>query len=110
MRLAADMVVGADAGGDIGIGAEALGIALQHRLAQRVDAFGTSTRVAFVRQPLQRGVKRFADRKMGRRAGGAGIGREIEQHDGQLALGPFASGAGRSVLRNLRGQSFGAFR
>ena len=44
-------------------------------------------------------VQRLEDRKIGGRAGVAGIRREVEQHDGDLALGARGCGAARPAWR-----------
>ena len=85
--LAAQVVLGRNAGVDVGLGAVALGIAVEDFFAQGVDALRHFDRVAVRRQALQRVEQRGVDRQERRRAGGAGIGREVEQHRGELPLG-----------------------
>ena len=86
--LAPDMVAGADPDMDIRHRAIARGIALDDRLAQPIDAVGNRDAVALGPHRQQRPVQRFEHREIGRRAGVAGIGREVEQHDADLAFGP----------------------
>ena len=103
MRLGADMLVGGNARGDIGIGAEPLGIALEHGIPQRFDALGHVDRVAFASKADERGVERFEDGEMRGGAGRARIGREVEDDDGELALAPLGLAQGHQP-RGLRGK------
>ena len=88
MRLAAHMVVGADAGVHVGVLTEAVGVALQHPVAQRIDAFGNLDRIARVAQRAQRVEQRLEHRQERRRAGGARVGRKVEDGQRDAPLGP----------------------
>ncbi len=87
MRLVADMLVGRDAGMDIGIRAEALGIAVDDPLAQLVHRGRQLDRIALGLERAERVVKRFEHAQIGRGADRAAIGREVEQDDREAALG-----------------------
>ena len=71
---------------DVGMRAEAGRIALDDPLAQRVDRGRDLDRVAGPGQRLQRVVQGFEHPQIGGGAGVAGIGREVEQHQADLAL------------------------
>ena len=87
MRLAADMVVGADPGVEIGGGAVEGGVAEEQRIAQGIDGRRQVDAVARGGHRLQRVEERGEDREIGGGAGGAGIRREVEEDDGDAALG-----------------------
>ncbi len=85
MRLAAHMIVGRNARLDIGQRAEPRRIAVDDPVAQRIDAGRHLDGVARLAHRAKHVVQRGEHRQIGRRAGIAGIGREVEQHDGDLA-------------------------
>ena len=107
--LAPDVIIGRNAHGDVGIGAIAIRIALEQRVAHRIKAFGNIDGVTFAREPLQGRIERFMHRHEGCGAGRPGIGREVEHHDGELAAGAFAA-AKLDQFDGAGGQRFGAFR
>ena len=84
--LALDVVGRRNADMHIGVGAVPLAVAVDDAAAQLVDARRHVDRVAFAGQRAQRAEQRFEHREEGGRAGVAGIGREVEQHHGDLAL------------------------
>ena len=71
----------------IGLRAVLAGVALQQALAQVVHAVGQVDLVAFEGQALQGVKERLEHRQIRSRAHAARIGRKVEQHDGQFALG-----------------------
>ena len=87
MGLAAHVIVGGDAGGDVGSGAETRRVAFQDAGAQLVDRRRHLDLIAGGVQRLHRVVQGLKDRKIGGRSGGTGVGREIEQDQRDLALG-----------------------
>ncbi|MCY1169564.1 hypothetical protein D9M73_96090 [compost metagenome] len=106
-RFARDDAVGGDAGMDIGLGAIARGIAVQDRVAQRIHAGGHLHSIAFARQPLQRRVERGEHAEELRGARRPGMGREVEQHDGNALLGIGGAAQGDD-FGGARGERFGA--
>ena len=86
--LAPHMIGGRNARGDVGIRAEAGRVALQDAVAERVNRCRHLDLITAVGQRLQRVVQGLEDREIRRGAGAAGIGREVEQHDRDAALGP----------------------
>ena len=86
--LAPDVVVGADQRVHVRIGAVGRRVAGEDRLAQCVDAVGQLHRVALGAHRRQGVVQRLEHREVGGRPHVAGIRREVEQHDRDLALGP----------------------
>ena len=84
--LLADMLVGRHAMRDIGIGAEALRVAVENAASQVVDIGGQVDLVAAGFQRRECIVQRLEHRQIRRGTGRAGIRRKIEQHDGELAL------------------------
>ena len=97
----AQMVLGRDAGVDVGLGAEALGVALQDRRPQRIDALRHLHGVAVRRQAPQGVEQGRVDRQERRGAGGAGIRREVEQHHGEPAPGLRRAAQGDEALHPL---------
>ncbi len=85
--LAPHMLVGRNAGDHVGVGTEACGISLGDARAQLVDRGRHVDAVARGLHGGERVVQRRIDRQIRRGAGAAGIRREIEQHDRDLALG-----------------------
>ena len=103
--LAAHVVVGGDARMHVGWRAQALGIALDHALAQALDSYGgTSTVVTLVAPQRREVVQALEDRQEGRGAGVAGIRREVEDHAGDAAL-PARRAAVRSGARRAASAS-----
>ena len=92
--LATHMVVGLDQDMHIGISAVLLGIALEHRLAQRVNTVGHVDGVALRLHADERVVERLEDCQIGGGADIAGIRRKVEQHDRDFALGMFGAAHG----------------
>ena len=91
---------------------------MQYRVAQFVDTLGHVDLVALSLHPCQRVHQRFKDREIGCAANIAGIGRKVEQNNGDFALAAGASpegnqfahacsqhqrplGAGSHVLRGI---------
>jgi hypothetical protein len=109
VRLAPDMIVGGDAGGDVGIGAEPLRIAAENGLAQHIDIGWNVDIITVVAKPQQGCLQRLPNREMGGGAGGACIGRKVKQHDRQRALGPGLA-AQRDHAARFGGERGGAFR
>ena len=100
--LAPDMVVGAHPGMDVGVGAVAGGIAIDDGLAQHVDGLGHLDAIAsglHLPQGIEQGGE---DRQVGGSAGVAGVGREVEQHHGDLALGARRLAQPHEALNALR--------
>ncbi len=105
--LAPDVVVGRDAMGNVGRRAVAGGVALQHPGAQGVHGLRDLDRVAVRLQAEEHAVERLPHRQEGGGAGGAGIGREVEHHHRDPALGPRAGAQGDEVRHPL-GEASGA--
>ena len=82
-----DMVVGGDQGVHIGLRAITLGIALDDPLAQRIDAGRHVDPVALALECGQCVVQGLEHTEECRRTGAARIGRKVEQHNADLALG-----------------------
>ena len=72
----------------IGGGTELLAVAIDDHFAQDIVVFWDIHRVAGCLHRGQRMVQRGENTQIGRRAGGSGIGREVEQHRRDLAFGP----------------------
>jgi len=89
--FSAHVVVGADAREDIGLRTEALGIAVDDLLAQRIHTGRQRHGVTLTLHRAQRVVERLEDRQESRGAGVAGVGREVEDHRGDPALGPLGA-------------------
>ena len=108
--LALDMVVGGDQRVDIGVGAVLGRIAMQNSVAQFVDTLGHVDLVALSLHPCQRVHQRFKDREIGRAADIAGIGRKVEQNNGDFALVAGASLEGNQFAhaRSQHQRPFGA--
>ena len=85
--FAPHMVTGGDAMQDIGLGAMHLGIALQQAFSQLIHAGGHLHGITLLGQALQGVVQGFEHRQERGGADVSGLGREIEQHDRQFALG-----------------------
>ena len=79
------MVVGGNAVHDIGIRAEALGIAVEDACPQFLDRGRDLDVIAIRLHGGQRVEQRLEDREEGGGAHGTGIGREVEQDDRHLA-------------------------
>ena len=107
VRLASDMIVDRDADMHVGVGAETSGVAVDDLLAQRVDILGHIDLVAFRVHRLEGVIERGEDGQIGGRAGVAGVRREVEQHDGDLALGALGPTQTHQTL-NTRGQTLRA--
>ncbi len=101
------MVIGGDAHRDIGRGAVALGVAVQDGIAQIVHRRGQIDLIAGILHRVHRVVQRGKHRQIGRRAGGAGIGREVENHHRHFAL-VVRGAAQRHQLGDAGGQRAGA--
>src|SRR5208283_109124 len=86
MPFAADMGLGRDARMNIGVCAIARGVADENAFAQRLFAGRDIDRIARRRHALEEFVERREDSQKGRGASAAGVGREIEQNDRDLAL------------------------
>ena len=89
--FAAHMGVGGNPGVYVGVCTEPLAIAVDDPGAQLIDGGGHIHRIAFALHGAKRHVKRGKDRQVRSRAGVAGIGREVEQHDRHLTLGAFGA-------------------
>ena len=100
--LAAHVVVGRDAREHVGIGAMTLGVAVQDGLAQGIDACRHLDAVAGALHAGQRVMQRFEHGQMRGRAGVAAIRREVEQHDGDLALGALGAAQGDQPVHAQR--------
>ncbi len=109
MGLAPDMVGGGDAVGDIGGGAVAGGIAIEDAMAERVDVLRHLDAVAGRGHGGERVEERFEHGEIGGRAGIAGIRREVEQDDADLALGPGAAAQADEAV-DAGGERGGALR
>ena len=101
--LFAHMLIGADTRMHIGRRAVTLGIALQDRIAQCIHIGGQLHRIALTLHRSQRVVKALEHRQERRRAGAAGIGREVEQDHRDLALSTLALFQ-RDQLGHARGE------
>ena len=82
----ADVVVGRDPRHHVGVGAVLSGVALEHALGERLGGGRNLDVVAVGRHRLQRAVQRAPHREVGRGSGGAAVGREVEQHDADVAV------------------------
>ena len=91
----------------VGIRAELRCIAFDHRFAQRLAVGRNVERVAFRLHRRHRALQRVEHRKIGRRAGIAAVGREVEQHDRNLARSPFGAAQAHDA-RHALGQHVGA--
>ena len=103
------MVVGLDQNMHIGISTVLLGVALEHRLAQCIDAFRHVDGVALRLHAGERVVERLEYRQISGGADVAGIRREVEQHDRDLALGMVGAAHGDQLGDSCR-QHDGALR
>ena len=92
---------------DIGLGAKAGGVAVEDAFAKLVDGAGDVDLIAFAGQAAERCMKRFEHRKELRRARRAGIGREVEQDDGDALCG-LVGAAQLDHPQDARGQHVGA--
>ena len=101
------MVAGVDGVQHIGLRAELAGVALQQAVAQLVHALRQLDAVAFQRQALQGVEERLEHRQIRGRAHAAGVGRKVEQHDGQLAIGAGLVAQAHQTL-DAGGQHLGA--
>ena len=88
--LLADMIVERDPRADRAVHAVGLA-AVDHQRPQRVDVSRHIDRVARLLHRRQRVEQALEHREIRRRAGGAGIGRKVEQHDGDLARRPLGA-------------------
>ena len=70
---------------------------MQHRVAQGIDAVRQVDGVALRLHRRQRVEHRLEDRQVGGAADVAGVGREVEDHDRHLALGPLAAAQGHQL-------------
>jgi hypothetical protein len=91
--------VGIHMGRDIRLLPVLLGVAVQHRVAQVIDGGGNLNFVALGLHALKRVEQAFEDAQVGRRADGAGIGREAEKDDPHLLLGIRLAPQGGQALR-----------
>jgi hypothetical protein len=101
------MIVRRDARQHVRVRAEPRRIAGDNRVAQRIHGRRYGDRIARRLQRRQRVVQRLEHREIGRRTDAAGVRREIEQHDRELALGDFRA-AQRDQLSNACRQRVGA--
>jgi hypothetical protein len=101
------VVVGGDQRMHVGIGAVLRGVAVQHGVAQRVDAGGQVDAVARGCMRGQRVEQRLEHRQVGGGADVAGVGREVEHHHRDLALRALAA-AQRHQAADAPGQRGGA--
>ena len=106
MRLAADVIVGGDERVNVGIRAVAIGVAAQHRIAQRIDRIRELDGVSVGVKSQQCRVQRLEHAKEGSGAGRPGVGREVEERDRNSAIGTRCL-AQRDQLRHARCQRFG---
>ena len=104
--FAAHMVVDRDAGMDVRDAPNGA-LPARMRLAQRVDGRGHLDRVALGLHFVSTWIKRGEDGEIGGRAGIAGVGRKVEQHDADLAVGARRA-AQRDQRLDARAQRFGA--
>ena len=105
--FAAHVVVDGDPGMHVRVGAQLLRVAVDDGLAQGVRTLGQRHVVAARLQARQGLEQALEDRQVGGGAGVAGIRREVEDHQRQLALRAFAA-AQRDQARHARGQHRGA--
>jgi hypothetical protein len=105
--LAPDMVIGTDARMDVGMCAIAGGVAVDDALAQGVNALWPLDPVAGRPLRLQGVVERGEYRQIGRGAGIPSVGRKVEKHHRDLALGARRLAQGDQTL-NPFGQHLGA--
>ena len=101
--LAAHMLVGRHARDDVGVGAEQRRVAAQQTVAQGIDACREHRPCS--RPPSCRAAYSNSEAKTDKIGGGpdgAGVGREVEQHDGDLAVGARLCGAARRCARRGR--------
>ena len=87
-RLPTHVVVGGNANMDVGQRAIGLGVALDHSHTERVRALRQVDAIAGALHRLQGVEHRLEHRQIRRSARIAGVGREIEDNHGDLALGP----------------------
>ncbi|MCU0620799.1 MAG: hypothetical protein MUC69_04770 [Gemmatimonadales bacterium] len=87
VRVAAHVIVDRQPGHHVRGRPELLGVAARDALPQRVDAVGHLHLVARGRHRAQQVEQRLEDAQVRRRAGVAGVGREVEQHDPDAPLG-----------------------
>ena len=93
---------------NIGERAHPLGISLEDAFAQRIDIHGKVDLVAGQPQSLQHIEERFEDRQKSRRAEAAGIRRESEERDRDLAV-LARPAAERNQAADAVSQHLGAF-
>ena len=101
------MVVHRDAGMHVGMGAIALCVAVNDALAQLVHVGRYLDPVAAGLEGLEGIEERVEDREIGSGAGVAGVGREVKQHDGDLAVPARGVAQGDQLLYPSR-QGLGA--
>ena len=94
-------------GMDIGVGTVARGIAFEHAVTQDVHARGHVHAIALLLHGSHGVEDGLEHRQVGGRADIAGIGREVENDDGDFALGAFAAAQGHQ-LGHAGGQHPGA--
>ena len=94
-------------GMDIGVGTIARGVALEHAVTQHVHARGHVHAIALLLHGSHGVEEGLEHRQVGGRAHIACIGREVENHDGDFALGAFAAAQGHQ-LGHACGQHPGA--
>ena len=81
------MVVDRNTHRDVGVRTVLLRVALQQVRTQRRLGLRKHHIVAFVAHGTQRGVERSKDVEIGRGTGGPAVGRKVEEHHGNFALG-----------------------
>ena len=86
--LRAHVIVRGDAGEDVGVRAVQRRVAPKYGVAERVRVLRQVHMVAGLLEPLQRVEQRGEHSEIGGGAGGARIGREVEQHGSDLAVCP----------------------
>ena len=106
-RLPSHVCIDADLSVHVGVGATHAGITLDDALAQRIDALGYLDPIAALCHGAECAMQGFEYGQIGRSTGIAGIGREVEQHDGHPTRGPLAAPQIHQ-LRGARRQHLGA--
>ncbi len=102
-----NMIAGRNSDVDIGVGAEAGGVADHDPLPQRVGVGRHIDLIALALHRGERAMQGLEHRQEGGRAGVARIRREIEQHDRHLAI-PSLGAPHRNQTRGPRRQHVGA--
>ena len=105
--FALHMVFGRDQVVHIGVGAVLRGVAVQQAFAQGVHAVGHVHGVALGLHGSQGVEDGLEHAQVSGAADVAGVGREVEHHQGELALGALAAAQGHHFA-HARGQHVGA--